>query len=93
MNCLNPSLRQEYDWMSILLFTDASNYKKKKLLAFFIMKKNLLEEVTIPVTPGSNLESCTFSPRFQGFARGGGKQILIEVATVTIMEDFGVGGV
>ena len=26
-----------------------------------------------------------------GFARGG-KQILIEVATVTIMEDFGVGG-
>lgn len=49
------------------------------------MKKNLLEEVTIAVTLGSNLESCNMFPAC-GFCQRREKA-LIEVATVTIIED------
>ena len=63
----------------------------KEIPCLFIMKKNLLEEVTIPVTLGSNLESCNIFPAC-GFCQRREK-VLIEVATVTIIEDYGVGGV
>lgn len=63
----------------------------KETPCLFIMKKNLLEEVTIPVTLGSNLESCNIFPAC-GFCQRREK-VLIEVATVTIIEDYGVGGV